>query len=197
MSLALDCRSLLNEGYKRWEKVKDYTCVLEAYNRKGNLEDIRVYDYKFMKPNYVYMKVIKGKNKNAKVYYDPTTNKVKGCKKIIFYICKTFDPSDKKVTSIRGAKVYESSMGFALDNVRAFLDAGATCALTPKDNCMLLHLKSSKPVLDDVDEMKVCIDKGTGLPVWWEKYAKGVLVNRLVLRDVKMNVGLSVKDFKP
>ncbi len=191
------CSDILSNSFKKWKDVKDYTCTLTAYNRKGELEDLKVYSYKFMKPNYVYMKIIKGKSKGAKVYYDPTTNRVKGCKKIFFYICRTFDPTAEKVTSIRGAKVYESTMGFALNNVKAFLDAGAACEVKEEKGCILLHLRAEKPVLGDVDEMRVCIDRSLGLPVWWEKFAGGVLVNKLELEGIKLNVGLTKEDFKP
>lgn len=78
------CSSVLEQCVFKWESIKDYQCKMQAYNKKGEEEDYREYEYKFMKPNYVYMMVTKGKSKKAKVYYDPTTNKVKGCKHTFF-----------------------------------------------------------------------------------------------------------------
>ena len=192
------CSSILKQCISKWENVKDYQCVLDAYNRKGDEEDKRVYEYKFMKPNFVYMKVLEGKSKKAKVYYNPETGKVRGCKHTFLgYICLNFDPSNPKVTSIRGAKVYESTIGFILDQVSQALSKGASCQVEQKGEFIVMHLKSSEPFVEDVNEMMVYVDKKIGLPVKWEKYSNSVLVNMLVLKDVKFNVGLTKEDFKP
>ncbi len=192
------CSEIIKSSFEKWQKVKDYTCTMYAYNRKGNEEDVRLYEYKFLKPNYVYMKVLEGRSKKAKVFYDPVKDKVKGCKKILWgYICKTFDPSDKKVTSIRGAKVYESSMGYILDEAKSLLPSGVACLVKDGDNFVVLEFSSSAPFEQDVSRLKVYIDKSMGLPVKWEKFAGELLVNKVELRDVKLNLGLTLKDLKP
>ncbi len=171
---------------------------MEAYNKKGGEEDYKVYEYKYMKPGYVYMFILEGKSKGAKVFYDPTTNKVKGCKKILFYICRTFDPADPKVTSIRGAKVPESTMGYILKQVKGFVESGVGCSVQEAEGAKVLILKSHHPFTEgDVDEMRVYIDGNLGLPVKWERFSKGKLVNRVVLRDIRLNVGLKREDLKP
>ena len=192
------CSSILKQAFEKWGRVEDYTCTMEAYNRKGDQEDTRVYLYKYMKPGYVYMYVLEGKSRKAKVYYDPHRNMVKGCKKVLFYICLDFKPTDPKVTSIRGATVPESTMGYIIEHVKELISKGLSCAVQDSGDYKVLVLSSSKPFEGgDVTTMKVWMDKALMLPVRWERYAGGQLVNRVVLKDVKINTGLTKEDFKP
>ncbi len=193
---AQECTSIISDALKRWEDIKDYSCQLYTYNRAGKEEDERVYEYKFMKPNYVYMKVLKGKSKGAKVFYDPNKNKVKGCKKVLFTVCRTFDPSAKKVTSIRGVKVYETSFGYILNTAKAYLEKGKPCRVYKEGDYTVVELETDTPIFQDIVKEKLFFDS-TGFPVKWERYAKDGLVYKLVCTNVKINSGLTLEDFKP
>ncbi len=191
-----ECTSIILNALKKWENVKDYSCEMYTYNRVGKKIDERVYEYKFMKPNYVYMKILKGKSKGAKVFYDPQRNKVKGCKKILFTICKTFDPSAKKVTSIRGVKVYETTFGYILNIAKTYLDKGKPCKVYQESNYKVIEVETDKPIFQDIIKEKLFFDS-TGFPTRWERYAKDGLVYKLVCNQININNGFTLKDFKP
>lgn len=190
------CSSIIEQSLTKWAEVRDYQCQMYTYNRLGKIEDERVYEYKFMKPNYVYMKILKGRSKGAKVFYNPETNKVRGCKKVIFTLCRTFDPSAKKVTSIRGVKVYETSFGYILNIAKSYIEKGASCSVHEDRGFKVLTLKVDNPIYQDVVKEKLYFDN-TGFPVMWERFAKDGLVYKLKCSDVKINTGLTISDFKP
>ena len=99
-----------------FDSIQDYTCILESFIRKGDKTEERTYEYRYMKPGWVYMKILEGDNKGAVVIYNPKTEKVRARKGgILGSIKLTFDPTDKKVLSIRGHRVDESHIGAILN----------------------------------------------------------------------------------
>jgi len=73
-------QSFYGRAWQAWQGVKDYTCILSSYNRLGDKEEYKTYEYWYLKPGYVRMKVIKGKGKGGEVFYDPHRDKVRGHK---------------------------------------------------------------------------------------------------------------------
>ena len=195
-ALSQECKNVIESALKKWNALQDYSCQMYTYNKKDEKVDERIYQYKFLKPNYVYMKVLKGKSKGAKVFYDPQKNKVRGCKKIFFTICKTFDPSHKKVTSIRGVKVYETSFGYILKIAKTYLDMGKQCKVYKENGFTVVELESDVPIFQEIVREKLYFDT-SGFPVKWERYSPKEVVYKLVCENVKINNGFSVKDLKP
>jgi hypothetical protein len=117
-------REIYDGALKAWEGVKDYTCIMESYNRLGDKEEYKTYEYWYLKPGYIRMKVIKGKGKGGEAYYDPKLNKVRGHKGGFFSFVKlTLKPDDKRVTSIRGVRIDQTTFGYILGQLKPYMDA--------------------------------------------------------------------------
>jgi outer membrane lipoprotein-sorting protein len=58
--LSLTADEIFQEMSKSWENVKDYYSTLYSWTKKDNETELKEYEHKFLKPGYVYLKVIKG-----------------------------------------------------------------------------------------------------------------------------------------
>ncbi len=176
--------------FQVWQGVRDYTCTMDSYNRLGDKEEYKTYEYWYLKPGYVRMKVIKGKGKGGVAFYDPHRNKVRGHKGGFFsFVVLTLSPTDKRVTSIRGVRMDETTFGHILSQLKPYVDHGQ-CGVglgTP----VTLSCKSSTPYHGDIFSEKIVFDSQL-FPVVWERYGKdGTLLYRLECKDVQINKGLT------
>ncbi|MGB9668323.1 MAG: hypothetical protein ACPLSJ_02370 [Thermosulfidibacteraceae bacterium] len=187
-----DCSSILKQSYNEVKKIKDYKALVETYNRKGNVEDYRVYDYRYLSPGYIRMKVVEGSKKGSEVFYDPSKNVVKGCRKIVVRICKEFNPEDSEVRSIRGVRIYETSMANILEGVGKYLSK-SSCSVKEEGTFYVLNL-SLKERDGDVDRILLRIGRNNYLPQALEKYGNGVLLYKLTIGNFKKNVNLKFED---
>jgi len=186
---------LYNRSLKAWQGVRDYTCTMESYNRLGDEEEYKTYEYRYLKPGYIRMKVIKGKGKGGEVFFDPTRKKARGHKGGFFsFIVLTLDPSDKRIVSIRGVRVDQTSFGYILDQLKPYMDAGECRVIEERDMQGLECSAASKSYHGDIWREKVLLD-GSLMPVVWERYGKdGTLLYSLKCTDVRLNSGLTLKE---
>ena len=186
---------IYGKALKAWEGVKDYTCIMDSYNRLGDKEESKTYQYWYLKPGYIRMKVIKGKGKGGEVYYDPTRKKVRGHKGgFLSFVVLTLDPNDKRVTSIRGVRVDQTTFGYILAQLKPYVDAGECQVVEENGMKGPVCTAGNQAYHGDIWKEKVLFDQNN-LPVVWERYGKdGTLLYRLVCRDVKLNSGLTLKD---
>jgi outer membrane lipoprotein-sorting protein len=104
--------SIIKNCEKKWESINTYICVYESYQKKGKEEDKRKYFVEFKKPLWIRLKVLEGKDKESEALYNPEKNIVRGRKGgILKGIVLTLSPDDKRVTSIRGYKIYNAGIG--------------------------------------------------------------------------------------
>lgn len=104
--------SLIQGCKEKWESITTYTCAYESYQKKGKEEDKRTYFVEFKKPLWIRLKVLEGKDKGSEVMYNPEKDIVRGRKGgLLKGVVLTFKPDDKKVTSLRGFKVYHAGIG--------------------------------------------------------------------------------------
>jgi len=188
-------REVYDEALKAWAGVKDYTCTMESYNRLGDKEEYKTYQYWYLRPGYICMKVIKGKGKGGEAYYDPKLKKVRGHKGGFFSFVKlTLKPDDKRVTSIRGVRVDQTTFGYILSQLKPYMEAGQCKVLDEQGMKGLSCAAWDKAYHGDIWKEKVLLDQSL-MPVVWERYGKdGTLLYRLVCKDVKLNSGLTLKD---
>jgi outer membrane lipoprotein-sorting protein len=185
-----------------WNEINDYTCTLYSYIQKEGEEDIRTYDYRFMKPGWVYMKIIDGRDKGARVRYDPNTGKVTGAKGgFISFIKKTFDVDDPTVRSIRGHRVNETHMGMFIERARDYLEFGTvkfegTETLEGQDVYVFEFRRDTPPEESDIVRERWWIDVVDILPVQFEEYdVSGKVARMNKIEDLRFNQGLTEKDF--
>jgi len=183
------------QALKAWQGVKGYTCIMESYNRLGDKEEKKTYQYWYLKPGYIRMKVIKGEGKGGEVFFDPTRNKVRGHKGGFFsFIVLTLNPDDKRVVSIRGVRMDQTSFGHILDQLKPYADAGQCKEVKSQGMKGMECAASDKSYHGDIWKEKVIFD-GSLMPVVWERYGKdGTLLYRLACKDVKINPGLTLKE---
>jgi len=188
-------QGLYQRALEAWQGVEDYTCVMESYNRLGDKEEYKTYEYWYLKPGYIRMKVVKGKGKGGEVFFDPKRNKVRGHKGGFFsFIVLTLDPSDKKVTSIRGVRMDQTSFGYILSRLKPYMETGQCQEFTEGGKKGLDCAAKGRSHHGDIWRDKVVFDERL-MPVVWERYGKdGVLLYKLVCRDVRLNSGLTLKD---
>ncbi len=190
-----DPKGLYQQALEAWQGVKDYTCVMESYNRLGDKEEYKTYEYWYLKPGYIRMKVVKGKGKGGEVFFDPKKNKVRGHKGGFFsFIVLTLNPDDKKVTSIRGVRVDQTTFGYILFQLKPYVEAGECQMLEGRERKGLTCTAQGQSYHGDIWKDKVVFDESM-MPVVWERYGKdGTLLYRLVCKDVKLNTGLTLKN---
>jgi len=186
-------QGLYDRAWQAWQGIKDYTCILSSYNRLGDKEEYRTYEYWYLKPGYVRMKVIKGKGKGGEAFYDPHRHKVRGHKGGFFsFVVLTLEPTDKRVTSIRGARVDETTFGYILSQLKPYIDHGQ-CEVA-QGNFVTVSCKSPVPYHGDIFSEKVVFNNQL-FPVVWERYGKdGTLLYRLECKDVRINKGLTYEE---
>ncbi len=190
-----EAQGLYNQALKAQQGVKDYTCTMESYNRLGDKEEKKTYRYWYLKPGYIRMKVIEGKGKGGEVFFDPTRNKVRGHKGGFFsFIVLTLEPTDKRVVSIRGVRVDQTSFGYILDQLKPYVKAGECKEFNSKGIKRIECSASTKAYHGDIWKERVLLDNNL-MPVLWERFGKdGTLLYRLSCTDVKLNTGLTLQD---
>jgi hypothetical protein len=185
-----------------WADLTDYTCTLHSFIKLGDEVEDRTYEYRFMKPGWVYMKIVEGKDKGARVRFNPSTQKVLGAKGgFISFIKKSFDVDDPTVRSMRGHRVTESNWGLFVERGRRYLEEG-TFELLERDTLdgletFLIELTVEEP-LDEQDVMKEFwwVSVQDTLPVQFEEYdPEGNLARRIRIFDLEFDRSLTEDDF--
>ncbi len=193
--------SLLMKSMSAFHALQDYQCTLVSHMIKGKKTEDRVYLYKFMKPHWIYMKVIKGKDKGAEIIYNPETGKIRAHKGgLLSKIKLTLKPTDKKVLSIRGHRVDKTDFGSILSAWLKVKDRAKVVGLGGKvDNipCTVLEVDGLNPAeWNGANRAKIYIRMDNYLPYVREEYEGDTLVHRAVYKNLKINVGLTKDDFK-
>jgi outer membrane lipoprotein-sorting protein len=192
--------SLFDEA---WKKLDSYECVIESETVFEGKKRHRRMEYVFKKPKWVFMKIIEGKNKGARVVYDPSTKKVSACKGGVLSLIKlTFDPDDKLVTSKKGDRIDDSHWGARVE--------GGRCMLKPCKHTLLredlfegqevwvVDRTTSKPASNKgISAERFWIDKKKHVPLRLEqRNEEGILVYWAVYRKIRIDTGVESTFFK-
>ncbi len=177
--------------------IESYTCILESYVKaRDGKEEHKEYEYAFVRPGYVKMKVIRGGK--GEVFYDPTTGKARGRKPGMLSVIRlTLDVNDKRITSIRGHRVDETSWFYLLESWKTYVEQADSVALRKEGNTLVLEAYGIPENPYDEVAMRLYLDAQTHLPLKFEALdANGEVVHRVAYRDVKLNPGLKPDDLR-
>lgn len=191
--------SLFKMMEERLKGINDYTCTLTSYEREDSKEQYRVYEYRYMSPGWVWMKIIDGDNKGAVVAYNPNTGKVRAHKGGILSVIKiSTTPDNNRVKSMRGHRIDHSHFPAVLDRmVNASKEAESTVVETLSTS-WVVHIQNiaNPEKFLGASTLIMTVDKTSLLPVKVEEFdANQNLVKRVEYKDIKVNVGLTTKDF--
>jgi len=185
-----------------WDSLHDYTCIVESYEKLGEKEDFHAYEFRYMKPGWIWMKIIKGKNKGSQVAYNPFKNKVRAKKGGILGVVKlTLDPSNKKVVSIRGYQVNQSDFGYHLKRWEEYLkNYTVTVKIDTLEGKEAIRLDATgidPEKYGDTYSETIWLYPENFLMLKLEARDKnGVVFHRAVYKNVKINQGLTEEEFK-
>jgi len=179
----------------RLDNVHDYQSINRYYNRIGKSSDLRTYKYWYVVPGYIKMKIIKGKSEGSVVFYNPKTNKVRAHKGGLFsFIRLTLKKNDKRVVSIRGVRIDQTSFFYVENLIIKQVNSGL-CSSSELPNSYLIDCSYKKPLTSDIYYDKLTIGKKSLLPVKWERDDKnGKPLYEADYKLTKINSGLSFKD---
>ena len=108
---------------RSFNKIQNYRCTIDSLEVLGRKKDERLLEYHFMKPDYIYIKILKGNDKGSRVWYHE--NRILACMGGILGAIKVrFKPTDKMVLSLRGNRIDHSSWDFTINDMKAKIEAG-------------------------------------------------------------------------
>lgn len=215
---------LIKKAWSKWQTVKNYTCTFYKQNRKNNkLYPLETMFQKFRKkPFSVYLKWVKDPHEGQETLYvqGKNKNRIKAHKGgILGVINVNLDP--KGSTAMKGNRhpITEAGMGntlkiirqdFALakkNNEGEITDEGMKTYFGMKLHCFLAKMpaKKVKKGLNKTNKnqyyaaiSEVCIDQKIGLPTFVQIWtAQKKLLEKYVYKNMRLNVGLTDKDFDP
>lgn len=200
-SLQTDPRAAVREAVAAFEQalagIESYTCKLDSYAKgKDGKEEHKVYEYAFVQPGYVKMKVIQGGA--GEVFYDPTTGKARGRKPGLLSVVRlTLDVNDPRIRSVRGHRVDETSWFYLLDSWKTYVDKAESLALQQKGDTLLLEAWGIPPNPYDEVAMRLFLSASSHLPLQFEALdSTGAVVHRVIYDDVTLNPGLKPEDLR-
>jgi len=196
--------SLITSIDRIWSSINDYTLTLKTFSKKGDKKEESTIEQKFMKPKWIYAKIVDGHSKGSVGVYNPETKKVKGHQGgLLKFVVLTLDPSDKRTLSIRGHRIDQSDCLTLVERLVKYRDKKELTdfsVVTYKDKAAYLFTAE----VEDSSELwganseKIWIDKNTLYPIHLEQYsAQGEMVHSSTYDNFKVNVGLTEDDFKP
>jgi outer membrane lipoprotein-sorting protein len=183
---------------KMFAGVNDYTAVLHVHEAKGTQSQDRVYQYDFMKPHYVKTLILDGDGKGSGGVWvggDQVSGHQGGLFSGIHLKISIHDP---RAVSLRGVTIPDGLMQRIVD------EYGSTPGkLTQTDGGKVngvetdrLELKASDPTANNgITDQILYLSKETHWPVRQVMYSGSQIVLDEAINDVKVNTGLTQKDF--
>jgi len=212
--VAPDPEKLVEGMHAAYDKVQDYTATFLKQERvKGELLPMETVALKFRKPFMVYMKWLKGPHDGREALYvqGKYDNKVTGHEGgFISFVTLHMEPTGS--TAMKGNRHPITDVG--IGRLIEIIDTNFTRAqkthelkltyigVEPVNGSNAYHLKGELPA----DESKgyygktiqLWVDKGLGLPVKIMVFGwKDELLEMYTYKDLRLNPGLTEKDFDP
>lgn len=195
--------SLIRKIDEGWNRVNDYTCAMKTYSKQGEKEEEKTIKHKFLKPKWIYMKTIEGDGKGSVGIYNPITKKVKGHKGgLLKMIVLTLDLTDKRVASLRGHRIDQGDCGTLINRLREYTKKREFISVTKtvfleKPAYLFIAEVADTTRLWGAQKEKLWIDCKNLFPLRIEQLAKSdEIVHYSTFNDIKINIGLTEKDFE-
>jgi hypothetical protein len=178
--------------------VDDYTCVLHSHEVDGPKTQDRVYQYSFMKPNYLKTVILKGDGKGSGAVWvggDDVNVHPGG---ILSGIHLKINVHDPRALSLHGVTIPDGLLPGIIDDYRTIPGV-----LTQSDGGKIggvetdrLDLKVADPALNHgITEQVVYFSKSTHWPIRQIMYSGPQIVLDESVNDLKTNVDLTLSDF--
>lgn len=187
-----------------WADVRDYVCVLSSTEVARGKAHTGVYDYSYMKPGWIRVKVLEGDKKGSRVVYNPHTKKVTGrLGGVLGFLSVTTDPTDPKVCSPRGIPLTQGAFGAILMDWKHHLASGANLWYQGEETvegvaCWVLGVDGLDPSGNYGAVKKyLYLRQDNHLPYRIVEYDSGN--NRVLVatfRNLRLNTGLTENDFR-
>ncbi|RLG09974.1 hypothetical protein DRN73_09050 [Candidatus Pacearchaeota archaeon] len=179
-----------------WENLRTYKCTLDTYSKKGKKEEWQLLLYKFIKPKWIYVYVLKGRDEKSEALYNPFKNKVKVRKKkgLISFVKLTLSPYNKMLCSIRGEYLIESDFGSVLEEWKSYKEIYLI-----EDGKDFWKLKAilQKPKVKGDKYSYIWINKKNFLPFKIEVYNEnGEKVHYSIWKNIQIDIPMKPKDLE-
>ncbi|NPB04339.1 MAG: DUF1571 domain-containing protein [Thermotogae bacterium] len=191
--LSLTGPELVTKVKEAEKNLKDYTAQMESKTYKDGKMEYKLYLHKYMRPGYIYMKVIKGPNRGGVAVYHPDKKKVrvkKGPLKL------WLSPDDRRLRSPVGHRIYESHIPWFVSRLNS--EAKFVSEGTLFGRKVLILEQPLDPTKNyGAVRARYWIDASTYLPLMVTDYdSGGGIVRTVKYKNLKINVGLTQEDFK-
>lgn len=189
----------------RFDSIRDYRCLYNAYSAANGKSTDVSFHYYFLKPKNIRMETITGKYPGTVLLYNPHQKpdkvKVRVGNPVMAVMQKAiygdyFHHRDKKVTDMGGFGVLESDWGWFIDIHREMARYGRTEVkkevVFEGKPALYYRLLSTNPEKTlSVAEEELWIDKQTYAPLKFVEYDRfGTVIRKVEYKDMVVDVGL-------
>lgn len=178
--------------------VTDYTCVLRSHEVNGAKTLDRVYQYEFMKPHYLKTLVLSGDGAGSGAVWVGGEHVSGHLGGILSGIHVKIDLHDPRVLSLHGVTIPDGLLPGIIDDYATIPGTltqtdGGRMGGTPTDR---LDLKVADPSSNHgITEQVAYLSKTTHWPLRQIMYSGSQVVLDESVNDLKINVGLTPRDF--
>lgn len=214
----LSAADVVAQTHRSYDKVFDYQCIYITSNVNGEGIDKHTVRYFFKKASLIRIELLEGVVKGFVAFYRDGEIRLKPrgflfLKRMFlpprkmflpFGDAYTFDPGDRLVRSPgRGYRIDESGIDNLIDRADSWVRKGEA-VLTKKElvfesECYLIEAIPTTLVgKNPITRERLWVDVETNLPLQYEVYEAGDrMVHSRAFKDLKVNIGLSDKLFRP
>ncbi|NLI97501.1 hypothetical protein GX441_02435 [bacterium] len=192
MLAAEDAGALIQRMREEWAKVTAYTVRMSYRQAKEQKTEERTVDFSYKSPVWVRNDILEGKNKGTKAVYDPEKDVILARHPLIPLLL-SYDPSDERVLTLRGEKMYEVSFTYMFKRIDWFLANGKTAVVKVEffdgAECTVIEFVANSPQnLGGVARERYWLDNKTSFPRRLVSFDKnGNELQWLILRDLRLN----------
>ncbi|KPJ78372.1 MAG: hypothetical protein AMJ54_03925 [Deltaproteobacteria bacterium SG8_13] len=189
----------------KFESIRDYRCLYNAYSAANGKSAAISFHYYFLKPKQIRMETVTGRYPGTVLLYNPQQKpdqvKVRVGNPVIAVMQKAiygdyFHHRDKKVTDMGGFGVLESDWGWFIDIHREMARFGRTEVekevVYEGKPALYYQLLSTNPEKTlSVAKEELWIDKETYAPMKFIEYDRsGTVIRKVEYKDMVVDVGL-------
>lgn len=161
---------LLDAMKAKWDSIRQYTCILDTWTRRGTETSHKIIDFAFRKPSLVRNHVLEGDNKGSTVVRT-ADGKLLGKKGgVLGLVVLTLEDDDERIRNLRGVRFYNGTFGYVIDGFRQEMADGWTIEVLPpakRDGVDCVRVQATAPPgkvpAGEADRDVIWIDEKTSL----------------------------------
>lgn len=197
-----DYQARLMKMKSKFDSIKDYSCIFEAFSSNGEKSASVTFKYFFRKPKSVRMEILKGKYSGTTLLLQKdNTVRVKPGIFIIGLFTFTYPADHPYVCDYRGNGLYNSDWGYFIQEHIKLLDLTTVRLAGEEDldgrKVLVYELVSKDPSKSrSVAKETIWIDKDQDLLIKYRQYdSSGQLIQSGYYKNIKINSGLKASIF--